>query len=316
MHDSGTREHFGSGAVRDTAEGKPRPDLTSPFAEERRGAWIGKGAKKYSENNWQKGMPQSRFWASLRRHVIAYQQGDRSEDHLAAICFNAEGIMHFEELVKRGKCDPAILDMPTYEGQVPWKPNTQQGKSTIDTVYLDMDGVLANLTDAVLKFHGVTISKWPVGIYSFEEALNMTTEQVWWPIADNPSFWPDIKPYDWNQQLSDAIVSALPGTEILITSRPVASPNCHAGKFMWVQSHVSVDKAKTLVLIQDKSVLAAPSRLLIDDCDENVDAFRAKGGHAILFPQPWNRNAHIDDPIEYVKTELAQYRGLSNDEQG
>jgi hypothetical protein len=35
MQDSGKREAFESGAVRDTAEGKPRPDLISPFAAER-----------------------------------------------------------------------------------------------------------------------------------------------------------------------------------------------------------------------------------------------------------------------------------------
>ena len=31
VKDSGNREHFTSGAVRDTADDKPRPDLISPF---------------------------------------------------------------------------------------------------------------------------------------------------------------------------------------------------------------------------------------------------------------------------------------------
>lgn len=114
MHDSGKRQEFNSGAVRDTADDKPRPDLTSPFAEDRRGAWMLAGARKYAERNWEKGMPNSRYMASLMRHVMRYRQGDRSEDHLAAICFNAEAIMHNEEMIKRGLLPPELDDMPDY----------------------------------------------------------------------------------------------------------------------------------------------------------------------------------------------------------
>jgi len=114
MRDSGERQEFTTGAVRDAATGKSRPDLCSPFAEERRGDWLLKGSIKYSERNWEKGMPFSRFVASLRRHVMRFQQGDRSEDHLSAICFNAEAIMHGEEMVKRGVWPKEYDDLPRY----------------------------------------------------------------------------------------------------------------------------------------------------------------------------------------------------------
>jgi hypothetical protein len=114
MHDSGKRQQFTTGAVRDTADGKPRPDLCSPFALERRGAWMALGAKKYSERNWERGMPLSRFGASLARHLMKYQQGDRSEDHLAAICFNADAIMHGEEMIRRGVWPADLDDRPKY----------------------------------------------------------------------------------------------------------------------------------------------------------------------------------------------------------
>ncbi len=75
MQDSGKRETFSTGAVRDTAEGKPRPDLFSPFAMERIGLWLMRGAEKYSEHNWAKGIPASRCMASLHRHLMKYMQG-------------------------------------------------------------------------------------------------------------------------------------------------------------------------------------------------------------------------------------------------
>ena len=114
MHDSGNRENFSTGAVRDTASDKPRPDLISPFAEERVGHWLRLGAIKYSEHNWERGIPNSRCFASLRRHVMRYQQGDRSEDHLAAVIFNAMAIAHNEEMIRRGMLPAELDDMPDY----------------------------------------------------------------------------------------------------------------------------------------------------------------------------------------------------------
>ncbi len=116
MTDSGKRQSFGDGmAIRDTADGKPRPDLISPFAEERQGHWLLMGAKKYAERNWEKGMPFSRCVASLKRHLMKYQQGKRDEDHLAAIMFNAMALIHYEEMIERGLLPADLNDMPNYE---------------------------------------------------------------------------------------------------------------------------------------------------------------------------------------------------------
>lgn len=109
IHDSGERQQFSTGAVRDTASGKPRIDLISPFALQRLGVWLDLGATKYSERNWEQGMPISRAMASLCRHVEQAKAGDRSEDHIAAIMCNAMFIAHYEEMIKRG-CLPAELD--------------------------------------------------------------------------------------------------------------------------------------------------------------------------------------------------------------
>jgi len=116
MIDSGKRQSFGKDmAIRDTADNKPRPDLISPFAEERQGHWLRMGATKYTERNWEKGMPFSRCVASLRRHIMKYQQGMRDEDHLAAIMFNAMALIHYEEMIERGLLPAELNDMPNYQ---------------------------------------------------------------------------------------------------------------------------------------------------------------------------------------------------------
>jgi len=111
VRDSGEYRSFPTGAVRDTAGNKPRPDLVSPLALMRVGRWMALGANKYGERNWELGMPFSVFYASAVRHLLKWAMGWRDEDHLAAVIFNVQAIIHFEEL---GRAE--LDDMPRYQG--------------------------------------------------------------------------------------------------------------------------------------------------------------------------------------------------------
>lgn len=96
MRDSGERREFSSGAVRDAARGKPRYSLIPPGPLRRLAQQYTKGADKYDDHNWAKGMPVSVLLDSAFRHLEDWRSGDRAEDHLAAVIFNVMGIMHFE----------------------------------------------------------------------------------------------------------------------------------------------------------------------------------------------------------------------------
>ena len=116
MHDSGERETFETGAVRDTADGKPRIDLISPFAMEKLAEWLTIGARKYGERNWEKGIGLERHCQSLLRHLMKFQQGvDDGEDHLVAAFCNMMFMIHTREMVHRGVLPESLLDMPKYE---------------------------------------------------------------------------------------------------------------------------------------------------------------------------------------------------------
>ncbi|KKM13788.1 hypothetical protein LCGC14_1712650 [marine sediment metagenome] len=115
MEDSGERKEFDTGAVRDSAEDKPRPDLISPYAQWRKGEWLRLGAIKYDERNWEKGMQFSRCVASMFRHLLQYMMGKTNEDHLAAIAVNAEFLMHYEKMIEMKELPPLLDDMPHYE---------------------------------------------------------------------------------------------------------------------------------------------------------------------------------------------------------
>jgi len=97
IKDSGKRQEYASGAVRDTNEGKIRWDLLPIECLKRIAEHYTKGAKKYDDNNWKKGMPTKRFIESAWRHWGEYLLGETEEDHLSAVVFNIFGIMWNEE---------------------------------------------------------------------------------------------------------------------------------------------------------------------------------------------------------------------------
>jgi hypothetical protein len=106
--------NFTSGARRDSDDGKPRPDLLSPFATMRRGRVMELGAKKYGIRNWEKGMPLSVFLASANRHFQQFMMGETDEDHIAHCAFNLDAIMHGQEMIKRGLWPAEYNDLPEY----------------------------------------------------------------------------------------------------------------------------------------------------------------------------------------------------------
>lgn len=113
--DSGEREEFDSGMVRDTAAGKVRWHLVAdgPML----GRWAGlltRGADKYQDdearakgepNNWLKARGQGeyqRFRESAFRHFMDWWNGKEDEDHGAAVFFNINGAEFVKEVMGDG----------------------------------------------------------------------------------------------------------------------------------------------------------------------------------------------------------------------
>lgn len=86
--DSGTRREFATGAVRDMAEGKGRFDLLPLEVIWDLAKHFEKGALKYGEYNWQKGIPVNSYWDSAVRHLWKHKMGWIDEDHAIAALWN------------------------------------------------------------------------------------------------------------------------------------------------------------------------------------------------------------------------------------
>jgi hypothetical protein len=91
------------------ATGELRHDLIPQVALDRLAALYARGEQKYGANNWQKGISMMRTFGSLLRHAYAWVLGDTSEDHLAAVIWNAIALMWLErEIANYSR--PANLD--------------------------------------------------------------------------------------------------------------------------------------------------------------------------------------------------------------
>ena len=88
---------FPTGAKRDSNSDKPFIHLISGYFRQRVGYLFTKGATKYGVGNYLKGIPTEVYLESMDRHLASYMEGDRSEDHLAAIVFGVNGIMLNEQ---------------------------------------------------------------------------------------------------------------------------------------------------------------------------------------------------------------------------
>lgn len=103
VKETATKAQFETGAVRSSAEGRGRYDLIPQIIMDRLAKHLEKGATKYGDCNWEKGMDVRRCLSSLLRHAFQVQSCDETEDHLAAILFNAGVIMFMREKIRNGE---------------------------------------------------------------------------------------------------------------------------------------------------------------------------------------------------------------------
>jgi hypothetical protein len=110
----GLARYFGTGATRDTDDGKLdfegfyHPDVMYRYAEYMHKHRTQSDGKLRASDNWQKGMPRSQYMKSMFRHFMDVWSmhriedwNDREmEDALCALLFNVQGYL-FEVLMDR-----------------------------------------------------------------------------------------------------------------------------------------------------------------------------------------------------------------------
>lgn len=136
LKDSGKREEFKSGAVRDTATGKPLLELVPGWAYLAYGWIMEAGARKYAARNWEKGMPMSRYLSSAKRHIELYLMGYRDEPHLWQAFWNIGGAIHTSVLVYIGVYPESFYDLPNHVSNKEIGPLGEFERERVDKLLL------------------------------------------------------------------------------------------------------------------------------------------------------------------------------------
>jgi len=120
VKDSGERQEWNTGSVRDTRHGKGRYDLLPVYAIKRLAQHFEHGAVKYGDRNWEKGQPLTRYLDSALRHTFQVLEGETDEDHAAAAMWNMAAFIQTQKWIEDGVLPKELDDLtPVIEGRKP-----------------------------------------------------------------------------------------------------------------------------------------------------------------------------------------------------
>lgn len=154
------------------------------------------------------------------------------------------------------------------------------------TIFCDLDGVLADFTTRAADLFGAdkhVACALMLNGSTLHDALGVPKGKFWGKIGkQGVDFWSGM---DWTRD-GRAIWGGLQSLgPVEILSSPSPREDCRTGKLAWVSWQIG---DVPVTLRKDKHALAGVGRVLVDDTDKKIDAWRDAGGVGVLVPRPWN----------------------------
>lgn len=153
----------------------------------------------------------------------------------------------------------------------------------INTIFLDMDGVITDFNKSVCKQFDLP---YPPQVYHFFPEIRERVSEFC-----DTSFWHNLEWMHDGREILRAIMDTLGLEKVYLCTKIMPNIESASGKMMWIQDNLPVylDRVIIMSLGVPKYFLARPDTLLIDDRDKYVEEFTAAGGQGILVPRPWNK---------------------------
>lgn len=148
-------------------------------------------------------------------------------------------------------------------------------------IYMDVDGCLADWVTGVEVATGTPASVWDTvghGLLPTDHQAQVDEAMC------HRGFWIGLARYPWAKDLYEFCQAH---GKVIFCTQPFSHPESLAGKYQWLHNHFGATM-NNIIMTKEKWLLANPNCILIDDNVENVQRFQYRGGHGILFPQPWN----------------------------
>jgi 5'(3')-deoxyribonucleotidase len=173
----------------------------------------------------------------------------------------------------------------------------------IKEIYLDMDDVLNTCGESIFELFGVGGEPFiPAYGYDIVGMVNyilfqrdnnhecISVSDFWSSIPG--FFWGDIPKSKGCDALVEQCIQCVGAENVYVATTPTKCSDQMKYKHRWILENLPESLHRNFFLTPRKWQLGCPGALLIDDHAGNVHKFRARGGHGIIHPQPWNINTH------------------------
>jgi len=153
----------------------------------------------------------------------------------------------------------------------------------IKSIYIDMDGVIADFDQHFYNLYGITVK-------GFEEKHGQI--EFWRQVYKTPRFFVDMPSFHYLHLLLQKCHSIT--TDVCILSSPSWTNQalCVIQKREWIDSHIG--PKFPAIFEKDKHKYANEHSLLIDDTEKQIRNWRRCEGEAHLFNE-------IEDCMEYLR---------------
>lgn len=149
------------------------------------------------------------------------------------------------------------------------------------TIYIDMDGVVADFDRAVIQRHNPT----PQDI-EYSKNNQRWPKTIWQQIIKDPHFYRDLPKMpqaDRMITIARRFRDTLGWNLYMLTAIPKDNdiPDCIQDKILWMNQHYPDIPVRFGPYSQDKQFHAKPGDILVDDKPSNIEQWRNRGGTAI-----------------------------------
>ena len=168
---------------------------------------------------------------------------------------------------------------------------------------LDFDGVFADFCGGACVVHSHPTFR--VTDWDFFKHWGISGEEFWEPIRKKGDCFYEhiVQPYPWARELLAVCLEFDPNL-VFASVAGGGHPADYSGKVFFVKKHFG---GIPIVVLPPgyKHLLCYLGSVLIDDSDQEIAAWRKRGGSAITFPQPWNAAKGLtDDRVRSTRFEL------------
>ena len=172
-------------------------------------------------------------------------------------------------------------------------------------ICLDMDGVLANFHEFLIKLFNIKYEDYiKLNSPSCDNLINLPLNEIFNKINKQEKIFENLSVYPWALDLIKLCKQY--SDDIIITSKPfIDISKTWTEKIIWLQKNNILNDKISIMLGDRKELLAKPDRILIDDDPYNCKLFKKYRGKAILFPAIYNESKkYIGNELKFVENQL------------